>query len=287
MKRLISLVLALAIFIMLPIPAFAESDSQSTYLASSNTCLAFRDAQGKLIKNMPEGEVFIVLGTDPRDSERIWVNWNGTEGSIIVRETTKLSNTYLASDILDSTELKAFTTRELNLRNKNTYEIILTIPAGSYVSVIGNDPYNSDRLVVNFFGVEGTILEDGLFFTRHADYVLVDINTQTISLFKNGKIVLVSKVVTGYKDYRDTPRGFFSIEAKVIDTRLVGADYDVPVKYWMPFFNGCGLHDATWRSSFGGTIYTRNGSHGCVNMCLEAAKYIYDNVYVGIPVIVC
>ena len=35
----------------------------------------------------------------------------------------------------------------------------------------------------------------------------------------------------------------------------------------MPFVgNSIGLHDASWRGSFGGSIYQSNGSHGCVNL---------------------
>ncbi|MEI3138955.1 MAG: L,D-transpeptidase [Lachnospiraceae bacterium] len=55
--------------------------------------------------------------------------------------------------------------------------------------------------------------------------------------------------------------------------------------YWMPFNGGIGLHDANWRSSFGGSIYQTNGSHGCVNLPRSAAKEIYERVYDGIPII--
>ncbi len=35
-----------------------------------------------------------------------------------------------------------------------------------------------------------------------------------------------------------------------------------------------------------GDIYKTNGSHGCINTPLEAAKTIYETVSVGTPVIV-
>ena len=54
----------------------------------------------------------------------------------------------------------------------------------------------------------------------------------------------------------------------------------------MPFHNGQGLHDATWRGAFGGNIYTYGGSHGCVNLPLDIAAQLYNLVYVGMPVIV-
>ena len=53
----------------------------------------------------------------------------------------------------------------------------------------------------------------------------------------------------------------------------------------MPFNGGIGLHDANWRSKFGGTIYQNSGSHGCVNLPPDKAAALYDLVYTGIPVI--
>ena len=61
--------------------------------------------------------------------------------------------------------------------------------------------------------------------------------------------------------------------------------YRTEVTYWMPFNGGIGLHDATWRGSFGGNINQSDGSHGCINLPLEAAKTIYENIYAGMPII--
>ena len=47
----------------------------------------------------------------------------------------------------------------------------------------------------------------------------------------------------------------------------------------MPYNGGEGLHDATWRSSFGGTIYKNSGSHGCVNLPLKTAEQVYGIVH--------
>ena len=55
----------------------------------------------------------------------------------------------------------------------------------------------------------------------------------------------------------------------------------------MPFIGGgWGLHDADWRSSFGGSIYKGGGSHGCVNLPPDVAKKMYAQMEVGTPVIV-
>ena len=53
----------------------------------------------------------------------------------------------------------------------------------------------------------------------------------------------------------------------------------------MPFNGGIGIHDATWRSSFGGNIYVAGGSHGCVNAPYSLANTIFNNIDSGTPVV--
>ncbi len=92
-------------------------------------------------------------------------------------------------------------------------------------------------------------------------------------------------VVTGTKGYNDTPKGYYTMYSRAMDTVLYGDDYASPVDYWMGFKGGYGIHDASWRSSYGGNIYTYNGSHGCVNTPYNAVKTIYNNTAYGTPVI--
>ena len=56
----------------------------------------------------------------------------------------------------------------------------------------------------------------------------------------------------------------------------------------MPFtYSGCGFHDATWQSAFGGTRYKDGyGSHGCVNLSYSDAASLYDIIAVGNAVVV-
>ena len=117
-------------------------------------------------------------------------------------------------------------------------------------------------------------------------YVEVSISQQRMWLFKNGKCIVDTPVVTGNRYTADTPKGYFDMYSRATNTVLVGADYASPVDYWMAFSGGCGIHDASWRSSFGGNIYTYNGSHGCVNTPYSAVKKIYNNTTYGTPVIV-
>ena len=68
-------------------------------------------------------------------------------------------------------------------------------------------------------------------------------------------------------------------------SNLSGPDYEAEVTYWMPFNGNEGIHDASWRYSFGRDIYKRNGTHGCVNVRLYLAKKIFDNIQEGTPII--
>ena len=72
-----------------------------------------------------------------------------------------------------------------------------------------------------------------------------------------------------------------------LDIILKGKDYESFVSYWIAFKgNSYGLHDASWRSRFGGNIYTYNGSHGCVNMPRSEVSKLYNMVEIGTPVYV-
>ena len=102
------------------------------------------------------------------------------------------------------------------------------------------------------------------------------------------ELKLTSSVVTGMKNSWDTITGTFRIRGKARNTYLVGADYRSFVNYWMlvDYGSQIGLHDATWRSSFGGSIYKYNGSHGCVNLPYGVARTIYNSASVGTLVLI-
>ncbi len=106
-------------------------------------------------------------------------------------------------------------------------------------------------------------------------YVEVNLTAQHVILYKDGKMVLETDCVTGNsaRGY-DTPEGVYGITYKQRNATLNGENYSTPVDYWMPFNKNIGLHDASWRSSFGGELYKTSGSHGCVNLPPEDAKRI-------------
>lgn len=118
------------------------------------------------------------------------------------------------------------------------------------------------------------------------NYIEVDLSNQHVYVFIDGKMVYDTPCVTGcVANGNGTPDGLYEITYKQSPAVLKGEDYETPVTYWMPFNRGIGLHDATWRGSFGGSIYQYNGSHGCVNLPYSAASIIYSYAYSGMPVI--
>lgn len=117
-------------------------------------------------------------------------------------------------------------------------------------------------------------------------YVEINLSKQHLYFWEKGNIIIESDFVSGNMvKGMGTPGGIFPITYKERNAVLKGTNYRTPVSYWMPFNGGIGMHDASWRKEFGGTIYETRGSHGCINLPFEVAKEIYEHVEAGMPVI--
>lgn len=128
-------------------------------------------------------------------------------------------------------------------------------------------------------------------FVRGADdigstYIEIDMTQQHMYYYVDGDLVLDTDVVTGnMKRGRGTPEGINYVYNKQRNRILRGEDYVSPVKYWMPVRGAIGIHDAGWRSKFGGEIYRTDGSHGCINTPGEMMSQLYEMVEIGTPVV--
>ncbi len=120
-------------------------------------------------------------------------------------------------------------------------------------------------------------------------YIDVNIASQTVCFYQNGELKLSSPCVTGnVNSGNGTPTGTYSVMTHTPGKFLTGPTWNVWVDRWMRFTPDAaiGLHDANWRSSFGGDIYLTNGSHGCVNLPHDAACQLFDMVGIGTTVVV-
>ncbi len=114
-------------------------------------------------------------------------------------------------------------------------------------------------------------------------YIEVDIGQQRMFYYRDGELYLETDVVTGKN--KATREEVCYVYSKQTNRILRGPGYASPVKYWMPVSGGIGIHDASWRSTYGGDIYIKDGSHGCINTPLEMVEKMYEVVEIGTPCI--
>jgi len=129
------------------------------------------------------------------------------------------------------------------------------------------------------------------------ELVIVSISQRHLWACNQSTQAYDSPVVTGisYLAADLTPTGTYHIYAKETGQHLIGSDstgsWNDFVYYWMPFlhnqYGNYGFHDATWRSAsdFGNiSADSPNASHGCVELPLATAKWLYGWTYVGTTV---
>lgn len=112
----------------------------------------------------------------------------------------------------------------------------------------------------------------------------VNLSTQHAYLFENNEVVKSWAVSTGLPGTL-TPAGNFKVFAHTAMQDMgcyPGAPYcteDVPWITW--FTTNIGFHGTYWHNNFGNRM-----SHGCVNLPIDLAKYVYDWSPVGLEVAV-
>lgn len=191
-----------------------------------------------------------------------------------------------------------YDTNGKSIKLKSTNQGTVTVPGGTYGWTIDQDK-ETERLIQLI--KQGRSVEKEPSYSKRGEngirtsvssnpktYIEVSISEQHMWFYKNGKRIVDTPVVTGdiVRAGRRTHTGAYYIFYKQSPAVLKGANYASPVTFWMPFHNGEGIHDASWRGAFGGSIYMGGGSHGCVNTPYSQVREIYHNAEVGTPVFV-
>ncbi len=184
-------------------------------------------------------------------------------------------------------------------RSDDDYDYALDPEATASALVHGIEEGSSDAVQVEVTATKKEVpveqTPSGSWNSSQGRYIDVDLANQYARLYDaSGSVIWESYIVSGDTGGgHGTPTGTYQVYAKETNQDLVGMDYDndgLPdyrshVSYWMPFSGGYGLHDATWRDSFGGSIYSYAGSHGCINLPYDAAASLFSMISVGETVV--
>ena len=168
--------------------------------------------------------------------------------------------------------------------NENNYGYLVD-EEGEYQQLLADIRANTEterEPVYTYTGIDRSGRDD------MRTYVEVSISMQHAWFYKEHALVIEGDVVTGCVAKKtETQTGIYPIAYKESPATLIPSNETngTPVTYWMPFYDGQGLHDASWRQSFGGQIYQTNGSHGCVNMPAYLAETIFNQAPTGTPVV--
>ncbi len=116
-------------------------------------------------------------------------------------------------------------------------------------------------------------------------HIVVDLSDQWLYAFVSDTLVFDAPVATG-KDGFNTPTGNFAVYAKLrsqtMSGTLGGESYYVPdVPHVMYINGGVALHGAYWHNQFGTGVRL---SHGCINLPLDSASWLYEWASMGTPV---
>ena len=112
-------------------------------------------------------------------------------------------------------------------------------------------------------------------------WIDVDLSQQLLRAYQGDVILLSSVVSTGRPPYY-TVTGRFGIRTKLRAQHMSGPGYYLRnVPHVMYFYGGYAIHGAYWHNNFG----TRT-SHGCVNMNLTDAAWLYGWAPMGTLVVV-
>jgi lipoprotein-anchoring transpeptidase ErfK/SrfK len=151
-------------------------------------------------------------------------------------------------------------------------------------NLIGPDQWIEARKVaqvtVNTSSPEGS--------NGHPRWIEVDLAEQTLSVYEDHRLVFATMIASGVEPFWTRP-GTYQIYSKVEAETMRNNDpadfYYLENVPWTMYFDGPrALHGAYWRTRFG---YPQ--SHGCVNLSVGDARWLYnwaqegDWVYVHDP----
>ncbi len=167
-----------------------------------------------------------------------------------------------------------------------------------------NTPLNVEQLMVTPDGTEWYTVGDAQYIlasevrlprpverTLPGRWIDADLTEPAmVTAYEDDKIVYSALAIKGVSAY-STPKGIFSIwqrvEDETMDSATLGIPRNAPGGYYLKnvlytqyfTYDGASLHYNYWLGTFG-----RAGSHGCLGLNYEDAKWFWDWASIGTPV---
>jgi hypothetical protein len=148
-----------------------------------------------------------------------------------------------------------------------------------------SQPHNSDLQMLSHYNL------------MHGQVIVVSLSKQALRVYQDGRLVRGFQVTTGRPELPSLP-GVWPVQDRESPTVFKspdpkGSPYwypDTPIHFAILYHaGGYFLHDSWWRADYGpGTQFPHNdsggdesfagdGSHGCVNLPLDQANWLYNN----------
>jgi lipoprotein-anchoring transpeptidase ErfK/SrfK len=109
-----------------------------------------------------------------------------------------------------------------------------------------------------------------------ARWIDVNLSQQRVYAYE-GDVVVNSFIASTGTWQTPTVTGKYKIYVKYVSTTMAGPGYNLPnVPYTMYFYKGYGIHGTYWHNNFGTPM-----SHGCVNLSITNAEWLYYWASVG------
>lgn len=114
-------------------------------------------------------------------------------------------------------------------------------------------------------------------------WIEINLEKQRLIAWEGNKQVYAVIISTGKKS-TPTPMGTFDIKYKLASDRMKGEGYDLPKVPYVMYYDtkrGFAIHGADWHRNFGTPV-----SHGCTNVAVNHAEWLFKWVEVGTPVVI-
>lgn len=236
--------------------------------------------------------------TVPVEEIAKWIGFESDPeaGTITLTYDDNAVTSYLASVLPDA--LKQEMVKESIVTNKAGKKMTVLREGKDGVTVTGTDDAASQVAAALKEGTDVTAsakVDVAKFETesRVVDYdspngdphVVINLSEQKVYAYKGTTLVKTFNASTGLNTPgRKTDTGTFFAQSKydlkTMKACVEGECYETPNVPWTTFYNGGeGLHGAPWNSA--GIASGTPKSHGCTNMNVADAKWIYDFLPIG------